>query len=164
MQVLKYQFAIAIKCFGVSVSYLIICKVSSPRPKTLNPALTILDAPAASLRHLRFDCTQPITGRFDSAIARFLAGDRHDLHRSPVLPEDPRRVTLHQPDRPRNSSIVSSAIRDTVMGHAEANSLILVVVGWFAFKGPSENRGEVVLGRFGKNTLSSFPVQVFAYT
>jgi hypothetical protein len=43
-------------------------------------------------------------------------------------------------------------------------SLVLVVVGWFIVKGPSENRGEVVLGRFGKNTMSSFPVQVFAYT
>lgn len=40
----------------------------------------------------------------------------------------------------------------------------MVVVGWFVLKGPSETRGEVVLGRFGKNTLSSFPVQVFAYT
>jgi hypothetical protein len=43
-------------------------------------------------------------------------------------------------------------------------SLVLVVVGWFIVKGPSETRGEVVLGRFGKNTMSSFPVQVFAYT
>lgn len=42
--------------------------------------------------------------------------------------------------------------------------LIIVVVGWFVFKGKSPERGEVVLGRFGKNTLSSFPVQVFAYT
>jgi hypothetical protein len=44
------------------------------------------------------------------------------------------------------------------------SSLVLVVVGWFIVKGPSENRGEVVLGRFGKSTMSSFPVQVFAYT
>lgn len=42
--------------------------------------------------------------------------------------------------------------------------LILVVVGWFVFKGKSPERGEVVLARFGKNTLSSFPVQVFAFT
>lgn len=42
--------------------------------------------------------------------------------------------------------------------------LIIVVVGWFIFKGKSPVRGEVVLARFGKNTLSSFPVQVFAFT
>jgi hypothetical protein len=40
----------------------------------------------------------------------------------------------------------------------------MVVVGWFFIKGPDEHRGEVVLARFGKSTLSSFPVQVFAYT
>ena len=43
-------------------------------------------------------------------------------------------------------------------------SLIVVVVGWFFIKGVSPTRGEVVLARFGKNTLSTFPVQVFAYT
>jgi hypothetical protein len=43
-------------------------------------------------------------------------------------------------------------------------SLIIVVVGWFFLKGRSPTRGEVVLGRFGRNTLSVFPVQVFAYT
>jgi hypothetical protein len=43
-------------------------------------------------------------------------------------------------------------------------SLICVVVGWFALKGPSADRGEVHLWRFGKKTLSSFPVQVFAFT
>jgi amino acid permease len=42
--------------------------------------------------------------------------------------------------------------------------LILVVVGWFILKGPDPNRGEIVLARFGKDTLSRFPVQVFAFT
>ena len=43
-------------------------------------------------------------------------------------------------------------------------SLIIVVVGSFILKGPSPDRGEVVLGRFKRNTLSSFPVQIFAFT
>lgn len=44
------------------------------------------------------------------------------------------------------------------------SSLIAVVVGWFIVKGVSPTRGEVRLARYGNNTLSSFPVQVFAYT
>lgn len=43
-------------------------------------------------------------------------------------------------------------------------SLILVVVGWYIFKGPSPNRGAIELGRFKRNTLSAFPIQVFAFT
>lgn len=42
--------------------------------------------------------------------------------------------------------------------------MAIVVVGWYFIKGPDPNRGEIVLGRFGMNTLSSFPVQVFAFT
>jgi hypothetical protein len=44
------------------------------------------------------------------------------------------------------------------------SSLVAVVVGWWLFKGVSPDRGEVVLARFGRSTLASFPVQVFAYT
>lgn len=43
-------------------------------------------------------------------------------------------------------------------------SLVLVVVGWYTLKGPSPERGQIVLFKFGKGTLSSFPIQVFAYT
>ena len=62
--------------------------------------------------------------------------------------------------------LVQSSSKSTVNVHLALLmvSLVFVVVGWFIVKGPSENRGEVVLGRFGKNTMSSFPVQVFAYT
>ena len=42
--------------------------------------------------------------------------------------------------------------------------LVIVVVGWFILKGPSPERGEVVMARFTSSTLASFPVQVFAYT
>lgn len=72
------------------------------------------------------------------------------------MPYDSRVRSLSGP--------LSSELQYPVQWSLADDSLILVVVGWFAFKGPSETRGEVVLGRFGKNTLSSFPVQVFAYT
>jgi amino acid permease len=42
--------------------------------------------------------------------------------------------------------------------------MVIVVVCWYFIKGPDPNRGEIVLGRFGTNTLASFPVQVFAFT
>jgi len=42
--------------------------------------------------------------------------------------------------------------------------MVIVVVGWYFIKGPDPNRGEVVLARFGMNTLAAFPVQVFAFT
>lgn len=43
-------------------------------------------------------------------------------------------------------------------------SMVIVVIGWYFIKGPDPNRGEVVLARFGPNTLAAFPVQVFAFT
>lgn len=43
-------------------------------------------------------------------------------------------------------------------------SMVVVVVAWYFVKGEDPNRGEIVLGRFGMNTLANFPVQVFAFT
>jgi hypothetical protein len=48
---------------------------------------------------------------------------------------------------------------------AISNSLVIIVVGWWALGVPTgKKRGDVVLGRFGSSTLGSFPIQIFAYT
>lgn len=42
--------------------------------------------------------------------------------------------------------------------------MVVVVIGWYFVKGPDPKRGKVELAHFGTNTLASFPVQVFAFT
>lgn len=77
-------------------------------------------------------------------------------------------IEVHQSNRPSYRGIVSTSNSGIYLSHgSDINarlSLVLVVVGWYTLKGPSPERGQVVLLRFGKSTLSSFPVQVFAYT
>jgi hypothetical protein len=52
-----------------------------------------------------------------------------------------------------------------MLAHAISNSLVIIVVGWWALGVPTgKKRGDVVLGRFGSSTLGSFPIQIFAYT
>lgn len=113
------------------------------------------------MRHIRIHRPQPLTVRLDTALAGLLARNGHGLYRASLFPEDARCPALHKSNRSSYRRLVSHLPADRATADL---SLILVVVGWFIVKGPSETRGEVVLGRFGKNTLSSFPVQVFAYT
>jgi hypothetical protein len=64
------------------------------------------DSPSTSLRDLRIDCSQPLTFRFHSPLARLLAGYRHDLYRALVFPQDPRFLEVHQSNRARYGRLV----------------------------------------------------------
>lgn len=144
-----------LRCFSVLPDHL---QGESPRFDDL----LMVDPPSPSMRHLCFNSPQSSAFRLDTSISRLLAGHRHDLYRTFVFPQDPRRSSVHQSNCSWYSRLVSH-LATSVLSLLTI-SLVLVVVGWFIVKGPSENRGEVVLGRFGKSTMSSFPVQVFAYT
>ncbi|WRT63603.1 uncharacterized protein IL334_000526 [Kwoniella shivajii] len=126
-----FDLAIAIKCFGVSVSYLIICKTLLPQ---------VCFTLAKVFHHPLPDDSILLASHFWLVVWMVV-----------VIPLS----FLKTLDALRFTSQI--ALLTVVY-------LVLVVVGWFIIKGVSPNHGEVVLGRFGKNTLSSFPVQVFAYT
>ncbi|WWC85539.1 uncharacterized protein L201_000403 [Kwoniella dendrophila CBS 6074] len=126
-----FDLAIAIKCFGVSVSYLIICKTLLPQ----------------------------VCFTFSKVFHH-------------PLPEDSILLASHfwlivwmVVVVPLSFLKTLDALRFTSqIALLTVVYLVLVVVGWFAVKGVSPTHGEIVLGRFGRNTLSNFPVQVFAYT
>ena len=124
------------------------------------------DASAPSLPNDVDGPAPPLGGALFTIISRLLARRVHDRNHTAFISTDTGQSTIHQPNRPWDSRVVGVFVFAercyTVYRHM--TSLIIVVVGWFFVKGVSPNRGEVVLGRFGKNTLSTFPVQVFAYT
>ncbi|WVR03398.1 hypothetical protein IAU60_000389 [Kwoniella sp. DSM 27419] len=126
-----FDLAIAIKCFGVSVSYLIICKTLLPQV-----CYTISKA----VHHPLADDSLLLASHFWLFVIMVV-----------IIPLS----FLKTLDALRFTSQI--ALLTVVY-------LVAVVVGWFFIKGASPDRGQVVLARFGKNTLSSFPVQVFAYT
>ncbi|KAK4684951.1 hypothetical protein P7C73_g5205, partial [Tremellales sp. Uapishka_1] len=126
-----FDLAIAIKCFGVSVSYLIIVKTLLPQV-----CLTL----STSLGHALPDHSILLSDRFWLVAAMLV-----------IIPLSFLRTL----DSLRFTSQIALA---TVV------YLVLVVVGWYFVKGESSKKGNVVWARFGHNTLSSFPVQVFAYT
>nr|XP_018266396.1 vacuolar amino acid transporter 5 [Kwoniella dejecticola CBS 10117]OBR88554.1 vacuolar amino acid transporter 5 [Kwoniella dejecticola CBS 10117] len=126
-----FDLAIAIKCFGVSVSYLIICKTLLPQ---------VCFTLSKVFQHPLPDDSILLASHFWLIVWMVV-----------VIPLS----FLKTLDALRFTSQI--ALLTVVY-------LVLVVVGWFAVKGSSPTHGEIVLGRFGKNTLSSFPVQVFAYT
>ncbi|ORX33577.1 transmembrane amino acid transporter protein-domain-containing protein [Kockovaella imperatae] len=126
-----FDFAIAIKCFGVSISYLIICKTLLPQ----------------------------VTYTFAKAI-------HHPLPEDSILhSQDFWLVAMMIVIVPLSFLKTLDSLRFTSqIALSTVVYLIIVVVGSYALKGPSANRGEVVLARFGRTTLSSLPVQVFAFT
>ncbi|ORY25153.1 putative transporter [Naematelia encephala] len=126
-----FDLAIIIKCFGVSVSYLIICK-------TLLPQVCMTFSRV--LRHPLSEHSILLSQDFWLVAVMFV-----------IVPLSFLR-TLDSLRFTSQIALVSVAY------------MIIVVVGWFVLKGVSPTRGEVRLGRFASNTLSSFPVQVFAYT
>ncbi|KAK8845389.1 hypothetical protein IAR55_006102 [Kwoniella newhampshirensis] len=126
-----FDLAIAIKCFGVSVSYLIICKTLLPQ---------VCYTLAKLFHHPLPDDSILLASHFWLFAIMVV-----------IVPLSFLRTL----DSLRFTSQIALA---TVV------YLVFVVVGWFFIKGVSPTRGEVVLVRFGKNTMSSFPVQVFAYT
>ncbi|RSH90642.1 hypothetical protein EHS25_001247 [Saitozyma podzolica] len=126
-----FDLAIAIKCFGVSVSYLIICK-------TLLPQVCVSIARAA--HHTIPADSLLLSPDFWLCVTMLV-----------IVPLSFLRTL----DALRFTSQI--ALLTVVY-------LIIVVVGWFTIKGSSPDRGEIVLWKFGTSTLSSFPVQVFAYT
>ncbi|WWC67093.1 uncharacterized protein I206_101000 [Kwoniella pini CBS 10737] len=126
-----FDLAIAIKCFGVSVSYLIICKTLLPQ---------VCFTLSKVFHHPLPDDSILLASHFWLIVWMIV-----------VIPLS----FLKTLDALRFTSQI--ALLTVVY-------LVLVVVGWFALKGISPTHGEIVLGRFGSNTLSSFPVQVFAYT
>ncbi|KIR37400.1 vacuolar amino acid transporter 5 [Cryptococcus deuterogattii MMRL2647] len=126
-----FDLAIAIKCFGVSISYLIICK-------TLLPQVCYTIAKLVK---------QPLA---DDSI--LLASHFWLIVWMAIITPLSFMRTL---DSLRFTSQI--ALLTVVY-------LVLVVVGWYTLKGPSPERGQIVLFKFGKGTLSSFPIQVFAYT
>ncbi|GMK58922.1 hypothetical protein CspeluHIS016_0603640 [Cutaneotrichosporon spelunceum] len=126
-----FDLAIAIKCFGVSVSYLIICKTLLPQvcqtfahifKKTIEPGSILLEPTFWLL------LTIPI-----------------------IVPLSFMRTL----DSLRFTSQIALL---------SVFYMVIVVVSWYFIKGPDPNRGEVVKAHFGRDTLSSFPVQVFAFT
>ncbi|WVN87357.1 uncharacterized protein L203_102535 [Cryptococcus depauperatus CBS 7841] len=126
-----FDLAIAIKCFGVSVSYLIICKTLLPQ--VCNTIANIFHHPLAQ----------------DSIL---LASHFWLIVWMVIITPLSFMRTL---DSLRFTSQIALL---TVI------YLLVVVVGWYFVKGVSPERGQVVPFRWDKNTLSSFPVQVFAYT
>ncbi|WWD22334.1 hypothetical protein CI109_106825 [Kwoniella shandongensis] len=126
-----FDLAIAIKCFGVSVSYLIICKTLLPQ---------VCYTLAQLFHHPLADDSILLASHFWLFAIMVI-----------IVPLSFLRTL----DSLRFTSQIALA---TVV------YLVFVVVGWFFLKGVSPTRGEVVLVRFGQNTMSSFPVQVFAYT
>ncbi|WVF66405.1 hypothetical protein IAT40_001145 [Kwoniella sp. CBS 6097] len=126
-----FDLAIAIKCFGVSVSYLIICKTLLPQV-----SYTI----SKVLHHPLADDSLLLASHFWLFVCMIVIVPLSFLKTLDAL------------------KFTSQIALLTVV------YLVFVVVGWFFIKGASPTRGEVELARFGKNTLSSFPVQVFAYT
>ncbi|KAL1412061.1 hypothetical protein Q8F55_003058 [Vanrija albida] len=126
-----FDLAIAIKCFGVSVSYLIICK-------------TLLPQVSVTFAHL-LKTTIPADSFLLSQTFWLLAT-------APVVVPLSFMRTLDSLRFTSQIALLSVAY------------MVLVVIGWYFIKGPDPNRGEVVLARFGPNTLASFPVQVFAFT
>ncbi|WVQ80408.1 hypothetical protein IAT38_002513 [Cryptococcus sp. DSM 104549] len=126
-----FDLAIAIKCFGVSVSYLVICKTLLPQ---------VCNTIAKLLGHPLADHSILLASHFWLIVWMVI-----------ITPLSFMRTL----DSLRFTSQIALA---TVV------YLLLVVVGWYFVKGASPDKGEVVLVRFGKNTLSSFPVQIFAYT
>nr|XP_019048428.1 vacuolar amino acid transporter 5 [Kwoniella bestiolae CBS 10118]OCF27358.1 vacuolar amino acid transporter 5 [Kwoniella bestiolae CBS 10118] len=126
-----FDLAIAIKCFGVSVSYLIICKTLLPQ---------VCYTLSKVFHHPLPEDSILLASHFWLIVWMVV-----------VIPLSFLRTL----DALRFTSQI--ALLTVVY-------LVLVVVGWFAVKGVSPNHGEVVLARFGRNTLSNFPVQVFAYT
>ncbi|KLT40672.1 hypothetical protein CC85DRAFT_263434, partial [Cutaneotrichosporon oleaginosum] len=126
-----FDLAIAIKCFGVSVSYLIICKTLLPQVcKTFAHIFKTTIDPDSMLLSPTFWLLLTVPIIVPLSFMRTL---------------DSLRFT---------SQIALSSVL----------YMVIVVVCWYFIKGPDPNRGEIVLGRFGANTLSSFPVQVFAFT
>ncbi|BEI91516.1 uncharacterized protein CcaverHIS019_0403360 [Cutaneotrichosporon cavernicola] len=126
-----FDFAIAIKCFGVSVSYLIICK-------------TLLPQVCQTFAHILKTPIEP-----DSIL---LVPTFWLLLTLPIIVPLSFMRTL---DSLRFTSQI--ALSSVIY-------MVIVVVAWYFIKGPDPNRGEIVLGRFGTDTLASFPVQVFAFT
>ncbi|OXG13500.1 vacuolar amino acid transporter 5 [Cryptococcus neoformans] len=126
-----FDLAIAIKCFGVSVSYLIICKTLLPQVCYTIAKLVKQPLPEDSIL---------LASHFWLIVWMAI-------------------ITPLSFMRTLDSLRFTSQIALLTVVY-----LVLVVVGWYTLKGPSPERGQVVLFRFGKSTLSSFPVQVFAYT
>ncbi|WVQ76391.1 hypothetical protein IAR50_006057 [Cryptococcus sp. DSM 104548] len=126
-----FDLAIASKCFGVSVSYLIICKTLLPQ----------VCATVAQIVH------HPL------AEGSILLASHFWLFVWLVI------ITPLSFMRTLDSLRFTSQIALLTVVY-----LVLVVVGWFIFQGPSPDRGEVVFFKFSSNSLSSFPVQIFAYT
>lgn len=128
-----FDAAIAIKCFGVSVSYLIIVK-------TLMPQVIL-----SLSHHLPIETLPPTSMLLDGRLWLLLS-------MVVIVPLS----FLRRLDSLRFTSQVALA---------SVVYLVFIVVGWWVLRIPTETkRGKVVLARFGASTLSSFPVQVFAYT
>jgi hypothetical protein len=57
--------------------------------------LLTTDPPPASMRDIRLHRPQSPTFRLDPPVSRLLAGHRHDLYRTIIIPQDPRRSAVH---------------------------------------------------------------------
>ncbi|KAJ3541513.1 hypothetical protein NM688_g6071 [Phlebia brevispora] len=128
-----FDAAIAIKCFGVSISYLIIVKALMP-------------SVVAALYH---DLTSPDTNPPDWA----LSGRSWILLLMLILVP---LSFLRKLDSLRHTSYIA-------LFSVAYLVVIVIVCYFFPLKGTQE-RGEVHLIKFTPNFVSTFPVQVFAYT
>ncbi|ODO01936.1 vacuolar amino acid transporter 5 [Cryptococcus wingfieldii CBS 7118] len=126
-----FDLAIASKCFGVSVSYLIICKTLLPQ---------VCQTVAQIVHHPLAEDSILLASHFWLFVWLVI-------------------ITPLSFMRTLDSLRFTSQIALLTVVY-----LVLVVVGWFIFKGPSPQRGEVVFFKLSSNSLSSFPVQIFAYT